>query len=436
MSSVVTAGRSPEKAQTRHGTSFAAQLARRLLRTTASGEFIPEIDGLRCIAIAAVVLHHITASYLRTTRRFGVLDLPAQWWDVFPKSRVIAIGYAGHFGVPLFFVISGFILVLPFVRSYRQGTTKPHLGSYYLRRLVRLEAPYVVNVTIAFLLIVLTNVGWRTFIPHFAATLVYLHGPIFGQASWVNGVAWSLEVEVQFYIVMPVLAMVFAVRSRAARRILLVAAILVLAYLVQQLIHGDLNPRLQLSLLNYLHFFMAGFLLADLYDAHAARGFRRGWFGDALAVLAGASIYLILTRRYDLYYLTPVLIVVLYVGLFLGRVGHACITQPWAVAIGGMCYTVYLYHFMIIDLLARWTMSLASPAHALVGDFILQCVLLVPPIVLVSMVLYLLVEQPFMNLSRAVSRRFRSRLTTPSPVGGIGVRLSHPPVIDRLRLPE
>ena len=312
----------------------------RLSRTTGSGSFIPEVDGLRCIAIGAVILHHVTASYLTTTRRLGAVDLPAHWWDLFPRSTAVVVGYSGYFGVNLFFVISGFILALPFVRSDREGSRRPHLGAYYVRRVVRLEAPDMINIAAAFLLIVLTNSGWRVFVPHMLASLFYAHGAVFGQASWVNGVAWSLEVEVQFYLVMPLLAGVFVVRRATLRRGLLVAGILATAWLATVVSRGGLHPRLQLSLCNYLQFFLAGFLLADLDQAHGTRPLRRLLRWDAAAVLSGAAIFVIITRRYDLFPLTPFLIAILFVGLFLGRMGHAVISRRAVVVIGGMCYTI------------------------------------------------------------------------------------------------
>ncbi|MFO1429877.1 MAG: acyltransferase [Candidatus Competibacteraceae bacterium] len=389
------------------GARFSDKLLRRLSRTTASGDFIPEVDGLRFIAISAVILHPITDAYLRTTQRLGPVDLPAQWWTVFPRSDIITWGYAGYFGVQFFFVISGFILALPYAQSYRDGAGRPPLRWYYLRRLVRLEPPYIINITLLFLLIALTNPGWQRFISHLAASLFYLHGPVFAEASWVNGVAWSLEVEVQFYLVMPLLATVFAVRTPTVMQAGLAIAILGLAYLVGSLISMDSYPRLKLSLLNYLQFFLAGFLLADLYVGRAVESYSRSYRGDIIAALAGAGIFLILTRRYDLYYLTPLLILALYIGLFLGRLGHFCIRQRWIVAIGGMCYTIYLDHFMVIDLIAPWTMQLASPERALWQDFMIPCLLMIPAILLSSALLFVLVEKPFMILSRAVGGRRR-----------------------------
>jgi peptidoglycan/LPS O-acetylase OafA/YrhL len=384
------------------------RLLQRLSRTTGSGEVISEIDGLRCLAIGAVVLHHITATYLEETERLGAVDLPAEWWEVFGRSRAVAIGYAGHFGVHLFFVISGFILALPFVRSYREDTPRPHLGSYYLRRVVRLEVPYMTAMLVMFGLIVATNSGWRAFVPHLVPTLAYVHGPMFGGASWINGIAWSLEVEVQFYLVMPLLAVIFAVRQAGLRRILIVVAILGGAGLAAAVSRGNWHPALTLSLLNYLHFFLTGFLLADVYQARAAGGFKRRWLWDVMAAASGAAIFAILTRRYELYSLTPFLIGSLYVGLFLGRIGHRFISHRAVAVIGGMCYSIYLYHTVVILLVGRWTLPLARPTRLPGVDILIQSALLVPAILVASAVLFLLVEKPFMDLSRTVSRRFRT----------------------------
>ncbi len=97
-------------------------------------------------------------------------------------------------------------------------------------------------------------------------------------------------------------------------------------------------------------------------------------------------------------------------GLFLGSLGHRLLRQPMAVIIGGMCYTIYLYHFMIIDLIAPWTMRLASPAHSIPADLILQCLLMVPPVLLVSVVIFVLVERPCMRLSAGFISGFRRPL--------------------------
>src|SRR3974390_3528655 len=77
----------------------------RLSRVTSPGrQFVPQIDGLRFIAIMTVVAYHVSLFYL-----FHRGLTPTFW-----LNTVFA---AGHNGVALFFSISGFILSLPFARE-------------------------------------------------------------------------------------------------------------------------------------------------------------------------------------------------------------------------------------------------------------------------------------------------------------------------------
>jgi peptidoglycan/LPS O-acetylase OafA/YrhL len=76
-------------------------------RITSSGNFIKEIDGLRFIAILSVILFHIS-NYLIATHN-----------EIYPDARFFylkKILKSGSLGVPLFFIISGFILAMPFAK--------------------------------------------------------------------------------------------------------------------------------------------------------------------------------------------------------------------------------------------------------------------------------------------------------------------------------
>src|SRR4051812_2978820 len=83
-------------------------------RITTSGQIIPEIDGLRFIAIAAVILHHL-GFFISTQRQTA--------------ESVLSVAQRG---VELFFVISGFILAVPFVMHYLHGAKKVELSRYFL----------------------------------------------------------------------------------------------------------------------------------------------------------------------------------------------------------------------------------------------------------------------------------------------------------------
>src|SRR5215510_3689298 len=219
-------------------------LAGKLSRVTSTGELIPEIDGLRFIAISAVLFHHLLAMFLSGSGRSAEVRTYAQWFAAADQSWLVIPAYCGHFGVNLFFVISGFILALPFAKRAFNGQASPNLKSYYLRRVTRIEPPYLLNLI---------------------ASLFYSHGLVYGRESAINGVAWSLEIEIQFYLLTPLLVRMFRLRNGAARRALIVALIVGFGALSQWAIYPSGSARLRLTLINFAHYFLTGFLLVDLY---------------------------------------------------------------------------------------------------------------------------------------------------------------------------
>ena len=372
-------------------------LARKLSRVTSSGEFIPEIDGLRFIAIMTVIFHHLLASYLINTQRFGPIQLPADWWRLSNQSWVVDIISRWYFGVHLFFVISGFILALPFARKYFTSIRGPDLKSYYLRRVTRIEPPYVFNLVLSFVLIWIANPGRHAFVPHFIASLFYSHGLVYGEASWINGVSWSLEVEIQFYLVVPLLAMVFSVPKTAARRALLVASILFFGLLSQWLIAPSEIGRLKLSLLNNLQYFLAGFLLADLYLIGRLNERKTRYRWDAVVFFSAISILMILTRYPRIHYLLPFMVLLFYWAIFLGKISNKLIRLRPIVLLGGICYTTYLYHNLVIGYLNRSIIQLSSAARPLSADFLVHCLIQLPVIFIVCSCLFYFTEKPFMK---------------------------------------
>src|SRR5579883_2503419 len=110
-----------------------ARLTQRLSRVTSSGRYVPELDGLRFVAIGLVVWQHVQQHIdAREDAQHRTLDF------------VSAFVQNMRIGVELFFVISGFILGLPFAMHFVRGDRKVDLKKYFLRRLTRLEPPYVI----------------------------------------------------------------------------------------------------------------------------------------------------------------------------------------------------------------------------------------------------------------------------------------------------
>jgi peptidoglycan/LPS O-acetylase OafA/YrhL len=155
----------------------------RLRRRTTSGRYIPEIDGLRFICIMLVVLLHIQEMTQVWLGR-AVVGAPFGFWRSIhgaPSGPVAWVVARGDLGVYVFFMISGFVLALPFAQSHRDHRETPSLSMYFVRRLTRIEPPYLAALVVSFALAPLAaRAGLRQLLPHLGAGAVYSHAFVFG----------------------------------------------------------------------------------------------------------------------------------------------------------------------------------------------------------------------------------------------------------------
>lgn len=360
--------------------------------------FVPQIDGLRFVAIMAVVLYHTQ----------GYVEAKAGLQGVQQGSFLHGLFGVGHFGVPLFFAISGYIIARPFL-----GKARISLRRYFLRRLTRLEPPYLINLLLIFVVkLWVLEVAFPDFFPHLLASAIYAHGPIYGTHSLVNGVAWSLEVEWQFYLLAPVLFWILSrIRAAPARHLGLAGAILVGSLVYPA---GFEDSRLGLSIARYSAFFLVG-IWAALIDEEGRWASVEGWVFDVIGIMATLLTLgsLLAGQQYTIALpaLTALVLVCSLRGTFLGK-----LLSWWPVhCIGAMCYSTYLYHFFVISmagyLFAAWFDWPASPSFALIGFALFA----VPATLAACALPYILFERPFMvwrpgsnRLKDAVPRIWRS----------------------------
>ena len=385
-------------------------LLARLARVTSTGAFIPHIDGLRFAAILSVFLYHLNGFYCAKTA-VSVAD-PA-------RHLLYIVLCQGYLGVNLFFAISGFILALPFAARFLQRRPSPSLSGYFLRRLTRLEPPYFINMLLCLLLVLLVNHPPLPYtLRHFFTGLVYLHNIVFAQYNVVNVVAWSLEIEVQFYLLAPLFCRLFLLPSAVLRRSLIITLALVSMGITSLLDHLGVYA-VRLTLLNYLPFFLVGFILVDLYlnEWKQQQALHYRW--DIAGLLAGIMLIAATAtmgggvqafgghQAWLLGVVQPACILLAYLGAFRGRVLSRLVQQRWLAAIGGMCYTIYLYHFLLISALGRLTLH-ARISHEYAINLLLQFCLIGGATLLLSSTLFLLFEKPFMY--RDWPRQWRERL--------------------------
>src|SRR5262245_60933990 len=106
-----------------------------------SSGYLPEIESLRGVAIALVVWFHAD----------GFVRYPGATIDE-PVSPLLAFLRAGHTGVDLFFVLSGFLLALPFLDE-ALGGTPVSVRRYFSRRALRILPLYYLAVVASTVLV-------------------------------------------------------------------------------------------------------------------------------------------------------------------------------------------------------------------------------------------------------------------------------------------
>jgi peptidoglycan/LPS O-acetylase OafA/YrhL len=148
------------------------------------------LDGLRGLAIVLVVLFHLwQKSWWNPLERLGLLEcLPRR----------------GYMGVEIFFFLSGFCLYWPLAQAGKW----PGLGHYLKRRMGKILPSYGLCLVAALVLLPEPAVQQNLWL-HLFSHLSFLHPLIFETYYSIHGVFWSLGVEVQFYLIFPLLAVLF-----------------------------------------------------------------------------------------------------------------------------------------------------------------------------------------------------------------------------------
>lgn len=360
------------------------QFLNRFRRITSRGNYIPEIDGLRFLAIAMVVIFHMQGFFSKKS----ALTYPGNANITGLLMRIL--GYWDK-GVLLFFVISGFILALPFATHMLKGGKKVALKSFYVRRVTRLEPPYFITMISLFILLLITRIyTFSVLFPSLLASLTYSHNIIYG-TPLIAVATWSLEVEIQFYLLAPLMTRVYKL-SKLARRAVLVLSILSLP-VIQHIV-----PVTVITLYSHLQYFLLGLLLADLY---VCRDTAKGIVDNRYATLSGLislGVILLIDQQANVAnsWIFLVSIFYFYYMVLNNRFWKKAFSIPLIAIIGGMCYSIYLWHFAIISLAGRFIVRFHVTGNFLI-NLAVFCLLSIIPVLFFSTIFFYSIEKPCMS---------------------------------------
>jgi peptidoglycan/LPS O-acetylase OafA/YrhL len=190
---------------------------------TSTQPHLAYMDGLRAVAVIAVVLYHAicSAAWAGPSMSAPMSPNPVWWLATFASK--------GSHGVDLFFVISGFCLAYPILASIRNaGSARFDLTGFFAKRMVRILPPFYIAFALCTLwMFVSTHTGFMQAEPGLDfSPLALLRQLLFLDrgATFTNGSFWTLPVEFRWYLAFP-LVLVLYVRSQRAFWSLLAACI-------------------------------------------------------------------------------------------------------------------------------------------------------------------------------------------------------------------
>lgn len=349
---------------------------------------MPRLDGLKFIAIMAVLFYHLEGYII-------VKDLNVYKTGGIPGLRLFDFGTVG---VPLFFLLSGFILAKPFAQMLLKRGRRIKLKAYFLRRLTRLEPPYIIVMSLLFVgsVFILKDLSFTEGLKSYLASIFYSHNFIYGNDTLplLNAVAWSLEIEIQFYILMPLFAYMFLIRPREGRR-----AFIFLVGFASFVLEYFIEPSFK-SIFNYLEYFFAGILLADVYVLKRDRVFLP--YKGIVTVMSLALLFFLDTFKTEYVHFSMALkfsqLFLMYFVCWLVLVAKSMpvLSTNFVSTVGGMCYTIYLIHYPVISLLGREVMTWQI-SDSLIVNRVFMFVILLYFVLLISSVFYLIIERPCMD---------------------------------------
>ncbi|MFT3769705.1 MAG: acyltransferase [Minicystis sp.] len=330
---------------------------------------LPQLDALRGVAILAVFVQHLGDRFMPFVD--GEVD------RALPRALVpwvLTVLHHAHWGVDLFFVLSGFSLAQGYVRAFDAGRPAPSARGFLLRRAARILPGFyaAVAVTLCFHRFTFAMPGfWKAI----AAHSLVLQGYVAPGGIVIIGAAWSLTTEAHFYLLLPLLARPLLDRARPIRRFAIGAAIVLAAWASRALLHAlVLEPGVRTALLedtqrrwitSRLDQFVLGALAAVVHAEITRRGLaaRASRFAPPAIALALALLVIGFRLEGELllvpggswpYAIVSLATAVLVLAVTLAEGAALRVLAPAPLcAVGVVSYGVFLYHQLALGLVGH-----------------------------------------------------------------------------------
>ncbi|OBT09110.1 hypothetical protein A9267_08850 [Shewanella sp. UCD-FRSSP16_17] len=329
------------------------------------------LDSLRALAVFTVLFMHFGTAFLDYNSIYANID---------SSNFFRNIQLQGGKGVSLFFAISGFLICSMIIRKENFSYSE-----YLYRRLIRVVPPYFVALVIFFVVhIFLGDYDLLFLIKSLISSLTFTHNIVFDHWSYILPVSWSLEIEVQFYLIAPLLVGVMC-KLHSTLRITL--------YLIL-IFAGIYFSFLEIkTVFRYFNFFLVGVLVAELNFILSKKDtlfLRVGVWADFVFLVSIACFYVTSNL-----YIQTLSIIFIFFTLDKYKFLEGVFKAKLVVFIGRTSYSNYLLHypFFYFCMLFLPKVLLITGIYPL--DFAIQFTVSFLISIFVIYPFYLFIELPF-----------------------------------------
>ena len=338
----------------------------------------------RAVAVSMVVAGHFIGA---------AADLPSYILEFSAAST--------YLGVPLFFIISGYLLSGAFVSLFEKNGNSLFISAklFLIKRILRIYPAYLVSLSILFYL---SQSDWLDFWVHF----FNIHNLFQQYSMTLNAPYWTLAVEFQWYLIAPFIIYFFS-NLTTAKQIYIILFFAAISYCIRYFLLTDyINKEISLKILTQSHLqlithlfnFMIGIVI---YKSNKNRIKYTYLIIPIIliALLAGGYWYSHMegVLRYNPNLIQKHQLIYLYSNVFLlgflvyiGS-GYRINNNKFISFISSISYSWYIYHTPVL----MYFMSLNLPWYQLISASLIVSIA-------ISMLSYHAVEKPFLKLSSFV----------------------------------
>lgn len=361
---------------------------------SANRDYLASVDHFRAFAALLIVFYHGAQLFSAAIRDGAPFDRSTDW--LYSSNPALTFVFEGHTAVALFMVLSGFIFT---VGTLDREVSWPR---FMANRLLRIYPMFLL----------LLAVGIAAYPGEFSlsglAQMVFGLGNLPGGMTLgaVSGMFWAVAVEMQFYLIFPLLNRILTRFGIGMLARLFVAVIVVRGLVWAAATTHDAFRMLYLNIAGRIDQFLLGMVAAWLFVRYRDRF--RGWWKTGVAVaLAFAMLWVFnQTQGFQSNSAWRLLWVdveggvwALVILTYVATCRSTNLLSRGAAKIGELSYSIYLLHYMVVRYVVdsgRWLE--VSSLTPLQNAFLTTAVVVVPVVLVASVVTYYGVEQPFLRM--------------------------------------